>query len=47
MVLVFEEEDYGVMTLAEVTKRDMRRVFQENLMKEGLELEREERHVSI
>lgn len=46
MVLVYEEEDYGVMTLAEVTRREMRRVFQENLVKEGLELELEEKQVS-
>ena len=46
MVLVYEEEDFGVMTLAEVTRREMRRVFQENLVKEGLELELEDKHVS-
>lgn len=46
MVLVYEEEDYGVMTFAEVTRREMRRVFQENLIKEGLELELEEKQVS-
>lgn len=46
MVLVYEEEDYGVMTFAEVTRREMRRVFQENLVKEGLELELEEKQVS-
>jgi anoctamin-4 len=46
MVLVYEEEDYGVMTLAEVTRREMRRVFQENLVKEGLELELEGKQVS-
>jgi hypothetical protein len=46
MVLVYEEEDYGVMTLAEVTRREMRKVFQENLVKEGLELELEEKQVS-
>lgn len=46
MVLVYEEEDFGVMTLAEVTRREMRRVFQENLVKEGLELELEGKQVS-
>jgi hypothetical protein len=46
MVLVYEEEELGVMTLAEVTRRDMRRVFQENLVKEGLELELEGKQVS-
>jgi hypothetical protein len=47
MVLVYEEEDFGVMTLAEVTRREVRKVFQENLVKEGLELELEEKHVSV
>ncbi|PSN52662.1 hypothetical protein C0J52_06028 [Blattella germanica] len=47
MVLVYEEEDYGVMTLAEVTRREMRRVFQENLVKEGLELELEEKDMAF
>jgi anoctamin-4 len=46
MVLVYEEEDYGVMTLAEVTRREMRTVFQESLVKEGLELELEGKQVS-
>lgn len=46
MVLVYEEENLGVMTLAEVTRRDMRRVFQESLVKEGLELELEGKQVS-
>ncbi|XP_069684912.1 anoctamin-5 isoform X2 [Periplaneta americana] len=47
MVLVYEEEDYGVMTLAEVTRREMRKVFQENLVKEGLELELEEKQMAF
>ncbi|XP_033610715.1 anoctamin-4 isoform X2 [Cryptotermes secundus] len=47
MVLVYEEEDYGVMTFAEVTRREMRRVFQENLIKEGLELELEEKQMAF
>ncbi|KAJ9595499.1 hypothetical protein L9F63_013321, partial [Diploptera punctata] len=47
MVLVYEEEEYGVMTLAELTRRDMRRIFQENLIKEGLELELEEKHMAF
>jgi anoctamin-4 len=46
MVLVYEEEEFGVMTLAEVTRREMRKVFQENLVKEGLELELEGKQVS-
>jgi len=45
MVLVYEEEDFGVMTLAEVTRREMRRVFEESLVKEGLELELEDKEV--
>jgi anoctamin-4 len=47
MVLVYEEEEFGVMTLAEVTRREMRKVFQENLVREGLELELEGKQVSM
>ncbi|XP_063545524.1 anoctamin-4 [Cydia strobilella] len=47
MVLAFEEEDFGVMTEAEARKRDCRRVFQENLVKEGLELELENKCLSF
>ncbi|XP_063372345.1 anoctamin-4 [Cydia amplana] len=47
MVLAYEEEDFGVMTEAEARKRDGRRVFQENLVKEGLELELENKCLSF
>ncbi|CAG4978593.1 unnamed protein product [Colias eurytheme] len=47
MVLAYEEEDYGVMTEAEARKRDHRRTFQENLIKEGLELELENKCLSF
>ncbi|XP_063632701.1 anoctamin-4 [Cydia splendana] len=47
MVLAYEEEDFGVMTEAEARKRDCRRVFQENLVKEGLELELENKCLSF
>ncbi|CAG4949412.1 unnamed protein product [Parnassius apollo] len=47
MVLAYEEEDYGVMTEAEAKKRDHRRIFQENLIKEGLELELENKCLSF
>ncbi|XP_032525780.2 anoctamin-4 isoform X1 [Danaus plexippus] len=47
MVLAYEEEDYGVMTEAEAKRRDSRRTFQENLVKEGLELELENKCLSF
>ncbi|XP_050678239.1 anoctamin-4 [Leptidea sinapis] len=47
MVLAYEEEDFGVMTEAEARKRDHRRIFQENLIKEGLELELENKSLSF
>ena len=47
MVLVYEEEDFGVMTEAEMLRRERRKVFRENLEKEGLEFELEDRKVSI
>ncbi|XP_019876334.2 anoctamin-4-like isoform X1 [Aethina tumida] len=47
MVLVYEEEELGVMTEAEARRRDNRRVFQENLIKEGLELELEHKDLSF
>jgi anoctamin-4 len=43
MILCYEEEDQGVMTENEAKKRDKRRWFQENLIKEGLELEIEDK----
>ncbi|XP_044738568.1 anoctamin-4 isoform X2 [Chrysoperla carnea] len=47
MVLVYEEEDLGVMTEAESRRRDQRKIFQENLIKEGLELEIEPKDISF
>lgn len=47
MVLAFEEESEGVMTETEARRRDQRRIFQENLIKEGLELEIEDRFQSF
>uniref|UniRef100_A0A2A4K343 Anoctamin n=1 Tax=Heliothis virescens TaxID=7102 RepID=A0A2A4K343_HELVI len=47
MVLAYEEEDYGVMTENEAKKREHRRTFQENLTKEGLELELENKCLSF
>ncbi|KAI4455033.1 ngep-related [Holotrichia oblita] len=47
MVLVYEEEEFGVMTEAEARRRDQRRTFQENLIKEGLELELEHKDLSF
>ncbi|XP_074041936.1 anoctamin-4 isoform X2 [Leptinotarsa decemlineata] len=47
MVLVYEEEELGVMTEVEAKRRDKRKIFQENLMKEGLELELEHKDLSF
>ncbi|XP_057653870.1 anoctamin-4 [Diorhabda carinulata] len=47
MVLVYEEEELGVMTEAEAKRRDRRKTFQENLVKEGLELELEHKDLSF
>lgn len=47
MVLCFEEADDGVMTELDAKKLEQRRVFQENLIKEGLELEIEHKHQSF
>ncbi|XP_052738916.1 anoctamin-4 isoform X2 [Bicyclus anynana] len=47
MVLAYEEEDYGVMTEIEARKKEYRRTFQENLRKEGLELELENKCLSF
>lgn len=41
MILCYEESDDGVMTEEEALKRHQRKVFQENLVKEGLEIELE------
>nr|CAD7458926.1 unnamed protein product [Timema tahoe] len=47
MILVFEEEDLGVMTFMEVLKKDRRKVFYESLLKEDLELEIESKQMSF
>ncbi|XP_016969685.1 anoctamin-4 [Drosophila rhopaloa] len=47
MVLAWEEEDLGVMTEAEAKRRDNRRSFMENLIKEGLEVELEDKSQSF
>ncbi|XP_053954461.1 anoctamin-5 [Anastrepha ludens] len=47
MVLAWEEEDFGVMTEAESLRRDHRRCFMENLIKEGLEVELEDKTQSF
>ncbi|XP_041971203.1 anoctamin-4 isoform X2 [Aricia agestis] len=47
MVLVYEQEEFGVMTEAEARRRDYRKTFQENLIKEGLELELENKVLSF
>lgn len=43
MVLCYEEEFDGVMTEVDALRRDKRRVFQENLIKEGLDIEVEDK----
>lgn len=47
MILCYEEDDQGVMTEAEAKRREQRKIFQENLVKEGLELEIEDRDQSF
>ncbi|XP_030373026.1 anoctamin-4 [Scaptodrosophila lebanonensis] len=47
MVLAWEEEDLGVMTEAEAKRRDLRRSFMDNLIKEGLEVELEDKSQSF
>lgn len=42
MVLCFEEEDEGVMTEMEARRREIRKNFQENLIRDGLEIEIED-----
>lgn len=43
MVLSYEEENEGVMTEQESKRREFRKTFLENLVKEGLELELEDK----
>lgn len=47
MVLCYEEEEEGVMTELEAIRREQRKIFQENLVKEGLEIEIEPRTFSF
>ncbi|XP_011165233.1 anoctamin-4 isoform X2 [Solenopsis invicta] len=47
MVLVYQEENEGVMTELEARRREQRRVFQQNLLKEGLQLELEPKENSF
>ncbi|XP_058065687.1 anoctamin-4 [Anopheles bellator] len=43
MILCYEEEDHGVMTEEEALKRHQRKLFHENLVREGLEIELEDK----
>lgn len=47
MVLCYEEEFDGVMTETDARNRDRRRVFQANLIKEGLDIEIEDKSQSF
>ncbi|CAL1681326.1 unnamed protein product [Lasius platythorax] len=47
MVLVYREENEGVMTEIEARRREQRKVFQQNLLKEGLQLELEPKENSF
>lgn len=49
LILVYEEEDVekGVINEQEAMKIENRRIFQENLLKEGLELEIEDKKVNL
>lgn len=47
MVLVFREETEGVMTEVEARHREIRRVFEQNLLKEGLQMELEPKESSF
>lgn len=43
MILCYEEESEGVMTEVEARRKEQRRIFEENLVKEGLEIELEDK----
>lgn len=43
MVLCYEEENEGVMTEIEARRRESRKTFMDNLVREGLELEMEDK----
>lgn len=47
MIICYEEENEGVMTEVEARKRELRKVFLENLVKDGLELEIEDKAQSF
>ncbi|CAD1471715.1 unnamed protein product [Heterotrigona itama] len=47
MMLVYQEENNGVMTEIEARRKEQRRVFQQNLLKEGLQLELEPKENSF
>lgn len=47
MVLVYQEENEGVMTEAEARRIEHRKIFQQNLIKEGLQLELEPKSTSF
>ncbi|XP_055378980.1 anoctamin-5 [Condylostylus longicornis] len=47
MILAWEEENEGVMTEQEAKRRENRKIFQENMLKEGLELELEDKSQSF
>lgn len=47
MILCYEEESEGVMTELEAKKREARRTFLENLVKDGLELEIEDKALAF
>ncbi|CAK9831527.1 Ano4 [Anthophora retusa] len=47
MVLVYHEDNNGVMTELEARRKEQRRVFQQNLLKEGLQLELEPKENSF
>ncbi|XP_035736234.1 anoctamin-4-like isoform X2 [Vespa mandarinia] len=47
MVLVYQEENEGVMTELETRRREQRRIFQQNLLTEGLQLELEPKENSF
>lgn len=47
MVICYEEESEGVMTEIEAKRHEMRKIFLENLIKDGLELEIEDKTLAF
>ncbi|XP_023288562.1 anoctamin-4 [Orussus abietinus] len=47
MILVYQEESKGVMTELEAQRKEQRRIFQQNLLGEGLQLELEPKEASF